>query len=111
MTVKRHFETVSFWLECVATAIVAALGRLMSARAVKLVEEDDGTFAVEADAGSPSARLRIADGHVVGRLPEDVATMLRGSALQLVLRPHPFLFRPLELPRRAAEFLAGIVRA
>jgi general secretion pathway protein L len=111
MTVNRHFETVSFWLECVATTIVAAVGRLMSPRAVTLVEDDDGSFAIEADAGGPSARLRIADGRVVGRLPEDVATMLRGSALQLVLRPHPFLFRRLELPRRAAEYLAGIVRA
>jgi general secretion pathway protein L len=112
MTMKRHFETVSFWLECVAKTIADAVGRLTMQRTVKLVQEDaGGTFAMEADAGRVAARISIADGHVVGRLPEDIATTLRGGALQLVLRPDPFLFRPLELPTRAAEYLAGIVRA
>jgi general secretion pathway protein L len=110
MTVTSHFETVSFWLECVANTIVAALGRYMSPRSVKLVEDDDGTLAIQDESGNPAVRLRIVDGHVVGRLPEDVATMLRGSRLHIILRPHSFLFRPLELPRRAAEFLGGIVR-
>jgi general secretion pathway protein L len=77
---------------------------------VRLVEQDGDQFAVEAS-GRATEHVRIADGHVVGPLPEPVAASLRGSRLELVLRSDSFLFRPLELPKRAAEFLAGIVRA
>ena len=110
MTMKRYIEAVSCWLDCVAAIIVAALGRIMSPRNVRLVEENGDQFAIEA-AGRPTERLRIAGGHVVGPLPEPLAASLRGSRLELVLRADSFLFRPLELPKRAAEFLAGIVRA
>jgi general secretion pathway protein L len=91
--------------------MVAALGRIMSPRKVRLVEEADNAFAIQAGTRNVVERVQIDGGHVVGRLPEDVAAILRGSRLELVLRPDPFLFRPLELPRRAAEFLAGVVRA
>jgi general secretion pathway protein L len=48
---------------------------------------------------------------VVGALPSSLASALRGSRIELVLRSSRFLSRPLELPKRAAEFLDGIVRA
>jgi general secretion pathway protein L len=111
MTIKGTFEAVSWWLDCVAATIVAALGRIMSPRNVRLVEEAGDLFAVEAAGGGVADHLRIVGGHVVGPLPEPVAAILHGSRLELVLRADSFLFRPLELPRRAAEFLAGIVRA
>jgi general secretion pathway protein L len=111
MTFKAIIEAVSAWLDCVAAAIVVALGRLMSPRNVRLIEESGGAFAIETSGPPVTERVRIDGGQVIGALPESVAMNLRGNRLELVLRPDSFLFRPLELPQRAAEFLAGIVRA
>src|SRR4051812_12856025 len=111
MTFKPILEAVSSWLDCVAAVIVAALGRITSPRNVRLIEQGSGEFAVEARGRPLTERVRIDNGHIVGTLPENLATTLRGSRLELILRPDSFLFRPLELPQRAAEFLAGIVRA
>ena len=40
-----------------------------------------------------------------------LAAMLPRSQVELTLQSHRFLFRPIELPSRATEFLGGIVRA
>lgn len=105
------------WIDSIAATIVSGLGRLTFPRTVGIEEQEEaGTFAVRAGArditsGLPPIRVRIADGHIVASNPEQLAKMLRGSRAELVLRSARFMFRPLELPSRAAEFLDGIVRA
>lgn len=115
MTVLRNVaEGVSRWIDSVVAIVLAVLDRLVARRAVQLVEQDAGVFTLQGRAadGSPSAeQIRIADGEVVGQLPTGLATALRGSRVELVLQPGRFMFRPLEFPKRAAEFLDGIVRA
>src|SRR5262249_49930763 len=56
-------------------------------------------------------RIRIVNGEVVATGAGNAAAMLKASRAELVLQPESFVFRPLELPRRATEFLDGIVRA
>src|SRR5207302_67670 len=86
------------------------LDRMVSPRVVRLLEGDDGGFAVEAAGRGENAPARIvfADGALSG---PNLAGLFRGSRVEIVLQPRRFLFRPLELPARAADFIEGIVRA
>jgi general secretion pathway protein L len=109
-------EGFSRWITGVATTIVAMRGWLVSSRSVELFEETGGDFAVRAarkggESRSESWRIHIADGKVAGPVPAGLAASLKASRAELILQPAGFMFRPLELPRRAAEFLDGIVRA
>jgi general secretion pathway protein L len=115
MTLLRDIgEFVSSWLEGVAATIVAAFGRFVSPRVVRIVEETDGrsfTLSGGDNGGGQHNRLAAGDGGPFGALPPDAAKAIKGNRVEIVLRPSRFLFRPLELPRRAVEFLDGIVRA
>ncbi len=106
----------SRWIDAVAGFIVAQPWQFTSPRVVKLREIENGEFAIQAPAGGPdtgsiSERIRIADGQIIGTVSEPVATTLRGGRVELSLMPTRFLFRPFELPSRAAEFLDGIIRS
>ncbi|HEV7981702.1 MAG TPA: PilN domain-containing protein [Xanthobacteraceae bacterium] len=80
--------------------------------AVEAKEAKEAREAREAkEASLPDQRIRIGQGAVTDTLSADWLEMLHGSRAELVLRPDRFMFRPLELPKRAAEFLEGIVRA
>ena len=98
------------WTGTVAATIVGGLERLVSPRLVRLVEDEKGDFALEAAGkteGTPVA-VSFSDGQFAAN---NLAQLLRGGRIEIVLRPTRFLFRPLELPARAADFLDGIVRA
>lgn len=106
-------QMLSRWLDTVAAWIVAAYAKVVAAPGVRVVEEKDGTFTVAANGktASGSERLRIINGEVVAAGTGNAAAMLKASRTELVLQPERFVIRPLELPRRATEFLDGIVRA
>jgi general secretion pathway protein L len=103
---------LSRWLDTVAAWIVAAYAKAVAAPGVRVVEDKDGTFVVEANGKAAAAeRIRIVNGEVVATGAGNAAAMLKSTRTELVLQPESFVFRPLELPRRATEFLDGIVRA
>jgi general secretion pathway protein L len=111
--INQVAEAFSRWIDCVAAGIMSVRSRFVSARVVRLVENADGAFTLfSTGAGaSQTERVRVIDGKLTG-LPEGTAeSRLRSSHVELVLQPGRFIFRPLELPRRAGEFLDGIVRA
>lgn len=97
------------WTGTVAGSAIAALERVVSPRVVRLVEGESGAFALEA-AKSENIPSEIAfeDGRFIS---PNLVQIVRGSRVEIVLRSQRFLFRPLELPARAADFLDGIVRA
>ncbi|MGA3309656.1 MAG: PilN domain-containing protein [Xanthobacteraceae bacterium] len=113
--VSEIAEGFARWLDCVAAAIVAARGRFVASRTIHLVEGADGAFTVlpaqGAAALAEAERVQIVDGKVVGSLPATLESRMGASCIEVVLQPTQFVFRPLELPRRAGEFLEGIVRS
>src|SRR5258706_3799957 len=102
--------TLSAWTGSVAAAIVAGLERVVSPRVVRLLEGDDGGFAVEATGKADAIPARITFDEGALSAP-NLASLFRASRVEIVLQPKRFLLRPLELPARAADFLEGIVRA
>jgi general secretion pathway protein L len=106
----------TLWIDAVAGTVKRAFERFESIRRIELAEDDDGAFTIrpaQVPAGpetGPPDRVRIVDGVVMGLAPEG-ATIFRDSRVELALRSSHFLFRPLDLPKRANEFLDGIIRA
>ncbi len=108
-------EIFSHWIDAVALLINSQFDRVGSRRQIQLIEEAGDLFKLHAIVPDRKLQLhdheiRIGDGGVADRLPEDWAAAIRGSQVEIVMRPSRFLFQPLELPKRAAEFLGGIVR-
>lgn len=96
-----------FWafIDLVATALQTLASGAGGAARTTITETGDGSFAL-AGAGSGVPAFRLAP----GPLPPAVAQALKGRDVELRLKDGRFLFRPLELPQQAGEFLDGIVR-
>lgn len=110
--------TFSFWIEGVARTMSAPLANIRQLRRVEVVEDERGVLimrhASRAETGNgeiPACRVEIADGRVSSSLSPEWTAAVRHSVVEIALRPSRFVFRPLELPSRAAEFLEGIIRA
>jgi general secretion pathway protein L len=101
MSVRMIVDGFAAWLDLVAESVVAGLSRLRTGEPVQLVETDGAVF-----------NLRRAGGADL-RMPLDgaPAPALRSRDIDLLLQPRHFLYRPLELPKRAGEYLPGIVRS
>jgi general secretion pathway protein L len=97
-------------MDGVAAAATALLGRLTAPPKVRLIEQAAGVFALQpARGGAQAMPLTIANG--IAACSPEAAAKVSGSRVELALRPDRFFFRPLEAPKRAAEFLDGVVRA
>jgi general secretion pathway protein L len=130
--IHKILNRASAWIDEVAAAILAAGEALRPPRFARLVEQEDGGFLLQAasapDASSkltirqraarektqaelPRGAIHIVNGVIA---PKDAATLapfVSHARVEFVLRPDRFLIRPLQLPRRATDFLEGIIRA
>lgn len=108
-------DYLSRWVDDVVTVVIAVRSRLGGMRTITLLERPDGVFSAEprtarSKGKSEAVALRFEGGRVVSVGAADVTAALRGASVELVMQPTHYLFRPLELPARAAEFLGGVVR-
>lgn len=106
MSLSRLLDAFSAFIDLVAATLAAGLAGLKGGRRVQIAEGEDGAFRLLAP-GMEAAPFRL-DGPA---LPAALGAALKGRDVELVLSPERFLFQPLELPKAAADFLAGIVRA
>lgn len=106
MTFKRISDAFSTFMDLVAEAVLALVALFRASAVVRLAEGPDGSIALVDPAPAASA-FRPGE----AALPPELAAALKDKDVELCLQPSHFLFRPVELPRRAGEFLEGIVRA
>jgi general secretion pathway protein L len=119
MSIPGQIATaLSLWIDTVVQTIGERLKRAQGARRIAITEVGEGALMLQLvskagakDSDLPSCRVRLVDGAVSEPLSPEWAAALRGAAVELALRPSRFVFRPLELPGRAVEFLDGIIRA
>lgn len=116
----QTFEAIrkffSAWLDRVAEATVTTVLRFKSIRTISLVEGADGRLLAppDDDVGAIIAEeggVQLKDGHVGPNSASRFAVAVKGSRVELLLRPDRFIFKTIELPSRATEFLSGIVRS
>jgi general secretion pathway protein L len=111
----RLLGWVSRWIDDTAFGFLRVADVLRPGRRIQLVEQTDGGFAPTrtdkqgrtTPLGPP---LRMEESEFVSSGPTKIHALLAGSQVDVVLAPSRFIFRELELPLRAAEFLEGVVR-
>jgi general secretion pathway protein L len=110
----KQFMTA--WIDAVGGAVDALIGRVVRAQRIRLVEADDGTYTASAAAAKDRHALsdrsfRLEGGRPQPPLPPEWEAVLRGSRIEVQMRPAHVLTHQLDFPAKAADFLDGMVRA
>ena len=105
------------WIAAVTAAIHTIMARIVPQRRIELVEGEPGRFtarmvssARKGPALAPFA-FELAQGRPQPALDAEWRAALRGSRIDIIMRPDHVLFRAIDFPRQAADFLEGMVRA
>jgi general secretion pathway protein L len=110
----KQFMTA--WIDAVGGGVEALIGRFVRAQRIRLVEADDGMFTASIAVAKDRRRLsdldfRLEAGRPEPPLPPEWEAALRGSRVEVQMRPGHVLTHQLDFPARAADFLDGMVRA
>jgi general secretion pathway protein L len=107
---------LSSWIGDVAAGLTLLEAMLRRNHSVELVEQADGSFLVvdmskqtAEGAGGPS--LRIDESGFADPISPQTRSLLARSTVDVMLAPSRFIFRSLELPQGARQFLGGVVRS
>jgi len=104
------------WIAAVATALRFITARLRAQRRVLLVERDPDNFTARITSTQKGPILPGASFHLLHGRPEPALTAewraaLRGSHVDILMRPDQVLFRAIDFPKQATDFLDGMIRA
>jgi general secretion pathway protein L len=106
----------STWIDDVAAGLARLGATIRRGRRIELVEQADGSFLV-VDASKPAAEgenapsLRIDEEGLADPMSPRTRSLLARSSVDVILAPSRFIFRSLELPQGARQFLDGVVRS
>jgi general secretion pathway protein L len=109
-------ELFSEWIAAVARAVHAIVGRLVPQRQISVTEADDNVFTARVAPGRkgdalPDVSFRLSGAAPNPALPENWKATLRGSRVEILLKPDLVLFRNVDFPKQAVDFLDGMIRA
>jgi general secretion pathway protein L len=103
------------WIASVAGAIDSMIGRYAPRSQIVLGGESTGVLTAKLKSARQGPVLsdisfRISNGRPSPPLPADWQAAFRGSRVETDLAPAQVLFRPLDFPKQAADFLDGMIR-
>lgn len=103
------------WIKAVAQVVDLAVGRYARRPQIMLSGEITGVLtarltSVPKGPALPDVSFRIASGRPNPALPAAWQAAFRGSRVEMVLASGQVLFRPLDFPRPAEDFLDGMIR-
>lgn len=103
------------WITAVAGAVDDAIGRYAHRPQISLGRESTGVLTAKLTSARkgpplPDISFRISNGRPSPALPEDWQAAFRGSRIETVLASGQVLFRSLDFPKQAEDFLDGMIR-
>jgi general secretion pathway protein L len=103
------------WIAAVAGAIDSMIGRYAPRPQIVLGGESAGVLTARLKSAQKGPALsdvsfRVSNGRPSPPLPADWQAAFRGSRVETELAPAQVLFRPLDFPKQAADFLDGMIR-
>jgi general secretion pathway protein L len=109
-------ELFGEWIVAVALAVRSIVNRFVPQQEIWLVEGDGDVFTAKAApmkkaASLPDISFQVAHGRPNPSLPADWESVLRGGRVEFLLKSDRVLFRTLDFPKRAVDFLDGMIRA
>ncbi len=109
-------DLLGSWIAAVATALRLITARLRPQRRILLVERDPDDFTARVASARkgpilPEASFRVLHGRPEPALTAEWQAALRGSNIDILMRPDQVLFRAIDFPKQATDFLDGMIRA
>jgi general secretion pathway protein L len=116
VSISELKELFSEWIATIAEAIDAAAGRYVQPRLIQLSEDKDNIFTARVlparhETAIPEVSFRLIDGWPDPSLSESWKNALHGSRVEVLLRSDQVMFRSLDFPRQAGDFIDGMIRA
>jgi general secretion pathway protein L len=103
------------WIDDVAAGLALLGAILRRSHRIELIEQPDGSFLVmdmsKQGAECADGLLHIDESGIADPISPQTRSLLAQSSVDVALAPSRFIFRSLELPQGARQFLDGVVRS